>query len=199
MSPIVNEPVKKESQKEPIKEPEQLDRQTFVTMSEEDSYIYDRMKSQPKTIDEVLFVKERRYAPGEHRLSLPKEFLKYEDRFAFRWINKKKRGIDEALLKGWVIVNRFLFPDEARDAKHLFSTSGAVEKGDAVLSFMKKEIAESIRKIPGEKSTQLLKSQLAKGDEPLPKGKSGFYKPDSSSEKEDDSGQGMGLQEGRDF
>ncbi len=67
------------------------------TMSEEDAYISDRMKSQPTTLDEVRAVKEKKYLPGEHRLSLPKEFKKYKDRFAFRWINKKKRADNQGL------------------------------------------------------------------------------------------------------
>src|SRR3990167_5755620 len=95
----------------------------FQVMAEEDAYIADRMKSQPKTLEEVFMVKERKYAPGEHRLSLPKELRKYEDRFVFRWLNKKKRAIDDAIIKGWVLVNRRLFPDVAENAKHLFSTS----------------------------------------------------------------------------
>ena len=169
-------------------------------MAEEDAYIADRMKSQPKTLDEVLMVKEKRYAPGEHRLSLPKELKPYEDRFIFRWINKRKRAVDEAIIKGWVIVNRTLFPDVARDASHLFSTSGAVEKGDAILSFMNKEVAMQIRRAPGEKSSAILKAQLEKGTQKLGEGQSGFYKPEDTTEKEDASIEaGGGLQEGRDF
>lgn len=170
------------------------------TMSEEDAYIHDKMKSQPKTLDEVLLVKEKKYLPGEHRLSLPKEFKKYEDKFAFRWINKKKRAVDDASIKGWVIVNRVLFPEAAKKAKHLFSTNGAVEKGDAILAFMNKDVALQIRRAPGEKSSAYLKAQLDKGTQPLAKGQSGFYKPEDTGEKEDATvEQGGGLQEGRDF
>ena len=172
----------------------------MVPMSDDDRYIADRMKSQPKTLDDVLFVKEEKYEPGEHRLSLPKEFRKYESRFAFRWVNKKKRAVDEAIYKGWVIVNRTLFKELADDktAEYLFSTSGAVEKGDAILAFMARPKAEAIRRAPGEKSNEFLKSQMAKGEQKLEKGQSGFYKPDDSAEKETEKG-GKGLQEGRDF
>ena len=172
-----------------------------LIMSDEDRYIADRLKSQPKTLDEVLMVKEKKYIPGEHRLSLPKELKVYQDKFAFRWINKRKRAVDEAINKGWVIVNRVLFPDVATKAKHLFSTSGAIERGDAILSFMKKEIAEDIRRTPGIKSSAILKAQLERGKEGLTQGQSGFYQPkDTSSEKEDVGLEvGGGLQEGRDF
>jgi hypothetical protein len=180
--------------------PEQQEKPILQMMSEEDSYIADRMKSQPKSLDDVLFVKEKKYSPGEHRLTLPKEFKRYEDKFGFRWVNKKKRAIDEAIIKGWVIVNRTLFPDVSRNARYLFSTSGAVEKGDCILAFMNREVALQIRRAPGEKSNAFLKAQLSKGETPLPKGKSGFYKPEDTTEKEDAGiGQGGGLQEGRDF
>lgn len=151
--------------------------QVLQVMSEEDAYIADRMKSQPKTLDDILTVKETKYAPGEHRLSLPKEFRPYQDRFGFRWLNKKKRAIDDAIIKGWVLVNRTLFPDVAKEAKHLFSTSGAVEKGDALLACIALHIAESIRKAPSEKSKAVLKSQLDRGKQKLSKEQSGFYEP----------------------
>ena|SRR3990167_9145654 len=170
------------------------------TMSEEDAYIHDRMRSQPKTLDEVLSVKEKKYLPGEHRLTLPIELKVYENRFSFRWINKKKRAVDDAIIKGWVIVNRRLFPNVAQDSKHLFSTSGAIEKGDCILSFMNKDVATQLRNAPGERSTALVNAQLAKGDQQLAKGQSGFYKPEDTGERVDAGlEEGGGLQEGRDF
>jgi hypothetical protein len=169
-------------------------------MSEEDSYIADRMKSLPKTIDEVMLIKERHYKPGEHRLTLPKEFKEYEDRVTFRWINKKKRAIDEAILKGWVLVNRTNFYAVANKAKHLFGMNSAVEKGDCILAFISKPIADGIRKAPGEKSSAIIKQQLSKGKDELGKGQSGFYTPKSSVEKEDEGVERGGtLLEGRDF
>lgn len=183
-----------------MEEPKVQEYPVLQTMSENDAYIHDRMKSQPKTLDEVLMVKEKKYIPGEHRLSLPKEFRVYEDRFVFRWLNKHKRAIDEAIIKGWVLVNRILFPDVAQKAKHLFSTNGAIEVGTNILAFMKKEIAVQIRKAPGEKSSAMLKSQLSKGEGKLPEGQSGFYKPEDTTAKEDVGIEsGGGLQEGRDF
>ncbi len=189
---------KQEKVSEQIQEKEEVT-PILQVLAEDDRYIADRMKSQPKTLDDVLMVKEKRYAPGEHRLTLPKEFKIYEDRLSFRWINKKKRSIDDAIIKGWIVVNKTLFPDVAKKSKYLFSTNGAVERGDAILACIKKEIAESIRKEPGLKSSAYLNNQLKKGTQPLPKGQSGFYKPEDSGEKEDESGVGRGLQEGRDF
>ena len=171
------------SQAKPL--PEVQERPTLTLVSDLDAYVSQRMKSGPKTLDEVLFVKEKQYAPGEHRLSLPQELRKYTDRFAFRWINKKKRAIDDAVnLKGWVLVNRALFPDLP---DYLFSTTGGVEVGDTILGFMKKEKAEAIRRAPGEKSRQLLETNpmIRKNLEPLPSGKSGFYKPKPTKEDEE--------------
>ena len=165
--------------------PEVQERPSLTLVSDLDAYVSQRMKSGPKTLDEVLFVKEKEYTPGEHRLSLPKELHKYENRFAFRWINKKKRAIDDAInLKGWVLVNRALFPDLSN---HLFTTAGGVEVGDTILAFMKKERAEEIRRAPGEKSKNLLNSNpmISSKLEPLPAGKSGFYKPKKTKEDED--------------
>jgi hypothetical protein len=182
--------------KEEVKEEvfEQQSKPILQVMTEEDAYISDRMKSQPKTLDEIALVRAVRYAPGEHRLSLPNEFKEYGTRFAFRWINKKKRAIDDAILKGWVIINRSLFKDIAKSSPHLFSTSGAVEKGDAILACISLDMANSIRRAPGKKSNDAVNAVLSKGKEPLPKGQSGFYKPEVSDADSD-----AGLQEGRDF
>jgi hypothetical protein len=196
-----NKTVKAEETQKPIEQSiEPAAPQILTMMNEEDAYIADRMKSLPKTLDEVLLVKEIKYKPGEHRLSLPKEFKEYEDRVVFRWINKKKRAVDEAILKGWVIVNRTNFASVANKAKHLYGPSGAVEKGDCILAFISRPLAEAIRKAPGEKSSQIIKDHLSKGKEELGEGQSGFYIPKDTSEKEDAGLEaGGGLQEGRDF
>lgn len=200
LTPTVETPEPQTENAKPEEVFTQNEKPVLQMLSQEDAYIADRMKSQAKSLDEVLMVKEKRYAPGEHRLSLPREFKKYEEKFSFRWANKKKRAIDDTIQKGWVIVNRTLFPDVAKKSSYLFSTSGAVEKGDAILVFIKKEIAEAIRRAPGEKSTATLKAQLSKGTQPLPKGQSGFYIPEDTTEKEEKGvAEGGALQEGRDF
>ena len=173
---------------------------TVTLVSENDAYIADRMNSQPKTLEEVLKIEEKKYAPGEHRLSLPKELKPYEKDFAFRWINKTKRAVDEAIdLKGWVIVNKALFP---KLSKHLFTTSGAIERGDAILGFMNLKRAEKMRQEPILKSKAQREGNLILTSE-LPKlspGESGFYKPeDKQAAIEDAGGQVSGFQEGRDF
>ncbi len=193
--PLVSKPLDEEK----IFEPQ--DKPVFVVgMSEEDSYLVDKMKSQPKSLDEVLMVKERQYAPGEHRLTLPKELKAYENKFTFRWINKKRRAIDEATNIGWVIVNKTLFPEVALKAKHLFTTNGAITVGDCVLAFINKDIAIRFKKAPGEKSSAIIKSQLEKGKKKLNKGESGFYAPETSGGEEGAEETGKIVQrEGKDF
>jgi len=178
----------------PVTQAETPQRQTLTLVSETDAYIADRMKSQPKTVDEVAMLKPKRYEPGKHRLSLPEELMEYEDRFAFRWINKKKRALDDAIdVKGWVVINRALFPDLP---EHLFASSGAIERGDTVLMFYSKERQKAYHADNALKAKRLRTStaMLQKTLPEVEKGQAGFYKPkDTSADSEG------GLQEGRDF
>jgi len=154
-----------------------------VVMAQDDAYIADRIKSQPKNLDEIVYIKESKFAPNEHRLSLPKELREYEDRFAFRWINNKRRAIDDAMdLKGWLFVNRVSFKTLPN---RLFTSGGAIRRGDTVLMFMPLAKAEALRRAPGEKSSALIKAQLSKGEGELPKGQSGFYKPNEGTSESD--------------
>ena len=167
-----------------------------ILVAQDDAYIADRINAQPKNLDEVLQMKEKKYAPGEHRLSLPVELREFEDRLAFRWINKKKRAMDDAIdLKGWLFVNRSTF---SKLPGRLFSNSGAIERGDTILMYMPLKKAEAIRRVPGEKSSALIKAQLAKGEGKLPKGQSGFYKPTEGVTDDDNVGNDA-IIEGRHF
>jgi len=181
--------------------PEVQERPNMTIVSNDDAYIMDRISSQPKTLAEVIAVKEKTYGPSEHRLSLPKEFQEYTKDYRFRWINKKKRSIDDAInLKGWIVVNRTLFPHLP---KHLFASSGAVENGDALLMFMSERKAVNIKKGVEARSAALRKStpMLDPVAHESPKDQSGFYKPkDTSSEKDGVDGNAQqGYQEDRDF
>ncbi len=170
--------------------------QTLKLVSEGDAYILDRMKSQPKTIDDVAMLKPKQYALGKHRLSLPEELNQYENRFAFRWVNKKKRALDEAIdLKSWVIVNRALFKDIP---EHLFASSGGIEKGDVILMFYSKELQKAYHASNALKAKKLRTSTpMLKNDLPdVEKGRAGFYKPKDTTSGEDTP---MAVKQGRDF
>jgi hypothetical protein len=118
------------------------------------------MKGQPKSLKDidVEIVTERQ--PGLHRLSLPKELLPYLDKYAFRWIFKNKRAIDDACdVKGWTMANKTYFSDVPN---HLFTSNGSIERGDNILGFMPRKKAEALRQAPQDLSRKMLNSQFEK-------------------------------------
>ena len=168
---------------QPVVTSKEKSQDPIVIMSETDAYIHERMKSQPKSIEEIKIVERR--PEGEHSLSLPKELLKFKGQFAFRWLNKKKQAIDRALdVVGWNLVNRAIFNDVS---DHLFTANGVIERGDAILAFMPEKQAQIIRKAPGELSRERVKNlpvqDLKKWEDRGEK----YYKPDlGSAESESD-------------
>ena len=161
-----------------------------VLVSELDAQIKERMKSQPQTLDAVK-VKKSMMEQGVHLLSLPKELKPYEKDYAFYWLGKDKRKIDRGLdVRGWVIINKTLFPHLP---EHLFSISGAIERGDAILCCMAKAKAEALRKGPQDKANQLLRATLDK-----PKNHPDMYEAKLSANEENEESP-TGLVEGRDF
>lgn len=167
-------------------------------LSGEDSYIQQRMLSQPKTLEEVKARVVSR-EEGRHRLSLPDYFeklsydcAKYRGDYVFRWLSKNKRSLDHNLnVNHWLLVNRFFFPDAP---KHLFSASGGVEEGDSILAFMGASQALEIRKSPSQTSHERVHSHLTKHERD-----DRFYQAKLSPEEERDEVVSGSLQEGRDF
>ena len=161
-----------------------------VLISELDAILRDRQKSQPQTLDEIN-VKSNLKEEGLHLLSLPKELKPYEKDYQFYWLGKDKRKIDRGLdVRGWVIVNRTLFPALP---KHIISISGAIERGDAILVCMSKAKAEKLRREPQERAASLLKATLDK-----PKNHPDMYEAKLSSGEENEENP-TGLVDGRDF
>lgn len=163
----------------------------LVLVSENDAYIHELMKSQPKTMDEVEIKSVRDL--GEHKgiLALPQELEKYCDKYAFRWVNKKKRAIDHAItVTGWTFVNRLLFDDLP---KYLFTANGSVERGDAILMFIPLEIAKKIRLKPAQISRERVRNlpvqDLRNWKD---RGNENHYKPDLGA-AEDDSEKSAGM------
>lgn len=137
--------------------PEKVQQQTVI-LSKDDAYISEIMKSQPKTLDDLEVSVTERDNPNEHRLTLPSEIKKYEDRYVFRWIYKTQRGISEATqLKKWTLVNKTYFTDLPN---HFFSSNGAIERGDNILAFIPRKIAEAMRLKASSASIQAVKSKL---------------------------------------
>ena len=162
-----------------------------VSITETDSYLTERMKTQPQTLEQITQITEVEKAPGRHRLSLPKPLERYAKDFAFHWILRNKHAIDEAIDKGWVFVNRQLFPVLPN---WLFSVSGAIEKGDLILGCMSRVKAEARTKEAQRKSSDMVNAQIQKHKQDPET----FYKPKLSPEelKDDQAGD---IQEGRDF
>ena len=148
---------------------------TRILLSDTDAYVHDRLKGQPKNLKDVDIRVEEKRDQNVHRLSLPKEIKVHENKYRFRWIMKHKQAIDYACdVRGWVLVNRTYFNDLPR---HLFTVSGSIERGDAILAFMPRKQAEEILKEPGDKSRDRIQSTFNKhADDPR------YYKP---SDKED--------------
>ena len=153
---------------------DETSRENRILLSDMDAHIHDRMKAQPKNIEEIDLKVEESRDPSVHRLTLPKEIQKFERRFVFRWLMKHKQALDYSCdVRGWTLVNRSYFPDLPR---HLFTVSGSVERGDSILAFMAKKKAEKIRREPGEKSTNIIKGTFEKH-----KGDPRYYAPDSGT------------------
>lgn len=136
----------------------------IVILSELDSYISERMKGQPPTIEEAVARVQLMDDRPRHRLKLPMFFEKFSaDRtdlpgpYIFRWTFKDKRAIDRDLSRGWIFVNQAYFPQAPR---YLFTANGGIEVGDAILAFMPAKKAQVIREAPGKLSRERLHSQM---------------------------------------
>lgn len=147
-----------------------------VLLSKTDAYVYERIKSQPKSREEVDLTIEHKPDPNRHRLTLPPELEPFKEKYTFRWIFKNERAISEACdIKGWVLVNRVHFPELPN---HLFSVTGSIERGDMICGFMPNKKAENLRREVGLKSKELVKSRInAHEDNP------DFYVPKDNTEE----------------
>jgi hypothetical protein len=160
-------------------QPERQDVRNIVVHSEVDVMLLDRLKSQPKTLKEVddeVIVQPKE---GRHQLSLPDELDPYLGKYAFCWIFKRKKAIDEAYdLYHYKLVNQTLLNNPPLP-DHLFSARGIIERGDNVLMFRSKKIDEEMRKIPGIESLRNIKARNEAHE-----GAPNFYIPESEEKTE---------------
>jgi predicted RNA-binding protein with RPS1 domain len=151
--------------------------QNFVIHSEIDAFLMDRIKSQPKTLEEVDVQIIEKPREGRHALSLPDEIQHYTKKYAFCWIFKRKQSIDEACDQlHYKLTNRTYFP-ELPD--HIFSARGIIERGDNVLAFRPKALDEEMRKAPGIESINRIKSRMQAHE-----GDPNFYIPTSENSED---------------
>lgn len=171
----------------------EIQHENLVLMTQVDAHIHERMKGQPKSIEEVEATVGKDFTAPQHVLVLPRAIKTYEKDFTFRWINKNKRAVDHALdVVGWVFVNPTLFPKLYKNFKHLFTANGSIERGDAILAFMSRKRAEELRALPASRSRERVESipvqDLSRWKDRGEK----YYKPSIKS-AEDDSEASVGM------
>ena len=152
-------------------------------LSQDDVYLHELIKNQPTTVEQIEIQNNGRSNPLLHRLSLPAELNQFESKFSFRWVNKHRRAISEAIQNhGWTVVNR-RFAEFVELPDYIFSTNGAIERGDTILMFIPKKKAEDIRREASILSREAVDARLG-----AHKGNPNFYVP-----KDDEDDRVIGL------
>lgn len=167
MSPVVPPvpPVKEEKKSPALPPVPEPSTQRITLLSELDSYILERQKELPGSLDEAVSRVEVQDARPRRRMDLPDSLKSYfwdeqknpSGRFIPRWVLKDKRAIDSALVKGWMVFNRIYFGQVPR---YLFTANGGIEIGDTLLMFMPVKQALAIRALPGKLSQERIKGQM---------------------------------------
>lgn len=167
---------KKPEKNDPPVQAEKEVPKTISVVSELDRSILERVATQPKTLDEVSSIRVEKREDGKHRLSIPEELEEYKKKYAFLWVFKNARAIDEACQQyHWLICNRTYFPDIPA---YNFTASGTIERGDNILAFRPKHIEDEMRKQPGVDSKALLDRQFS-----LHKDDAAYYTPEPEYER----------------
>ena len=79
-------------------------------------------------------------------------------KWVFRWLNKSKRAIDDAVDRvGWTLVNRGYFPQAPRI---YFTAAGGIELGDAILAFIPAQQALGMRAAPALRSQERIRGRM---------------------------------------
>ena len=173
----------KEEVREVKSESPKNDSKPIVITSGIDAYIHERVKSQPQTLEEVQIKSDREFSEAGHALKLPVEVEKYQDKYGFRWLNKRKQALDRALdVVGWTLVHRVFFNELP---EHLFSANGVIERGDAILAFMPLKRAIELRKKPGELSRERVRNLPVQDLKKWKDRGEKYFKPDLGSAESD--------------
>jgi hypothetical protein len=167
-----------DEQKPEVKVSEPESSQPMVIKTEVDAYINEMIKSQPQTVEEVE-VRDFNYDRPASMVAVAPEIKEIFERrnLAYRWIYKKKQAIDHAIYRrGWIIVNRTMFPELKR---HHFTANGTIETGDLMLAFMPEAQAFKLRNKPREESADKVRSLPMESAYKASTGgeKIGYYKP----------------------
>lgn len=154
--------------------------QPAVVLSQQDTFVADLVKEQPKTDAELKTMNELKM---RDILALPEECLKlHRVKYRYKWLAKNKNL--EATLRSsiWSLCTR----DNSPYIKpHRFKSHGAVEQSGMLLAFATEEMGKIREAAPALKSASLVKHYT----EDLPKQEEkGFYLPDTSEGTHDGAG-----------
>ena len=166
-----------ESSEEPSASP-----QPAQVLSQQDTFVSDLVKEQPKTESELRSITDLKM---RDILELPEECKKlHRVKYRYRWLAKNKNL--EATLRSsiWALCTR----DNSPYIKsHRFKSHGAVEQSGMLLAFSSEEMGVIREAQPANKSASLVKHYT----EDLPKQEErGFYQPDTA----DGADEGEGIE-----
>ena len=156
-----------ESNEEPSASP-----QPVQVLSQQDTFVSDLVKEQPKTVAELQSITDLKM---RDILELPEECKKlHRTKYRYRWLAKNKNL--EATLRSsiWALCTR----DNSPYIKpYRFKSHGAVEQSGMLLAFATEETGKRREEAPAQKSAALVQHYtegLSKQEE------RGFYQPDQS-------------------
>ena len=157
--------------------------QPAQVLSQQDTFVSDLVKEQPKTVAELRTVNELKM---RDILALPEECLKlHRTKYRYKWLAKNKNL--EATLRSsiWALCTR----DNSPYIKpHRFKSHGAVEQSGMLLAFATEEMGKIREAAPAQRSAELVKHYT----EDLPKQtEKGFYQP---TESEGEDGEGFEME-----
>jgi hypothetical protein len=152
----------------PVAEPSASPQQVQV-LSNQDTFVSDLVKEQPKTVSELTSISELKM---RDILELPEECKKlHKVKYRYRWLAKNKNL--EATLRSsiWALCTRDNSP---YIKQYRFKSHGAVEQSGMLLAFATEAMGKKREQAPADKSARLVKHYTVdlKKDE-----QRGFYEP----------------------
>jgi len=178
----ISEPEKVSEVVQEVKEVPSASPQPAQVLSQQDTYVSDLVKEQPKTVSELRSLNDLKM---RDILALPEECEElHRVKYRYRWLAKNKNL--EATLRSsiWALCTRDNSPyiKERR-----FKSHGAVEQSGMLLAFCAEDTGKVREEAPAQKSAALVKhytEDLAKQEE------KGFYQPDTG---DTDEGEGFEM------
>jgi hypothetical protein len=167
----VEEKVLKDIQEEPVQPvaEESATPQQVQVLSNQDTFVSDLVKEQPKTVAELTSINELK---TRNILELPEECRKlHKVKYRYRWL-AKNRDLEATLRSSiWALCTRENSP---YIKPHRFKSHGALEQAGMLLAFATEAMGAKREQAPADRSAQLVKHYT----KDLPKNEAqGFYEP----------------------